>query len=300
MANAFNKPLVAIAITVLAALAAGQNTTPAPEFEVASIRAAQPPQPGTRFGRAGPSGGPGSNDPTRYNCQNCPLSLLVSQAYDLKRFQLNAPAWMDTERYDVNAKVPDKATKEQLRLMIQRLLAERFKLVVHHEPKEMTSYELVVGKNGPKLKETDPAAPPPEPPTPGPLPKDKDGFAIAPPGAMVIEMTNGEPRATLNAVGETMAQLANRLSNQLNKPVFDRTGLTGKYDFLLRFSPDIPQMGAPPPGAGGGPPPPPPPPDIGPGFIAAVQSQLGLKLESKKGPVDVLVVDHMEKTPTEN
>jgi uncharacterized protein (TIGR03435 family) len=290
--------------TVIAGLAAsGQAANPAPEFEVASVRPAPPPTPGRQFNFSGSTGGPGTRDLGTYNCRNCPLTVLVAQAYDRKGFEIIADRWMSDMRCDVTAKVPAGATKDQFRLMLQHLLAERFKLATHHESKEMDAYELVIGKNGPKLKESvdDPAAgPPPEPPPPGPLPKDKDGHVIVPAGATIFETTNGVPWARMNASKETMESFVARVSSFLRQPVFDATGLKGTYDFVLTWSPDLVGMGVPPPPPGGGEAPSAPLAPDGPTLFGAIQSQLGLKLESRKRQVDVLVLDHAEKVPTEN
>jgi uncharacterized protein (TIGR03435 family) len=213
------QPLLWIALVGL--VASGQAVAPKPEFEVASVRPAEPPPAGQRFVFSGSTGGPGTRDPNRYTCRNCPLTELVVQAFGLRRFQIRAEDWMNTSRYDVTAKVPDGATKDQFKMMLQRLLAERFKLATHHESREMDAYELVIGKNGPKFKESakesveDRAAvgPTPEPPPPGPLPKDKDGHVIVPPGATIFETTNGVPWARMNASKETMDSFVARLAS---------------------------------------------------------------------------------------
>jgi uncharacterized protein (TIGR03435 family) len=232
---------------------------------------------------------------------------LVTQAYDRKRFEVIADRWMDDTRYDVTAKVPAGATKDQFRLMLQRFLVDRFRLATHHESKEMSVYELVIGKDGPRFKESakesveSPTVATPEPPPPGPLPKDKDGHPVVPPGATIFETTNGVPWAHMNAKKETMDSFVARVSSFLRQPVFDATGLKGRYDFDLTWSPDLAGMGVPPPPpmAGVEAPSAPLAPD-GPTLFGAIQSQLGLKLESRKRQVDVLVLDHAEKVPTEN
>jgi uncharacterized protein (TIGR03435 family) len=283
----------------LAALAVSAQSV-GPEFEVASVRPVDPPPAGQRFVMTRTTGGPGTKDPNNYSCKNCSLTIMVQQAYDLQRFQLRPQQWMDDLRFDVIAKVPEGATKDQFKLMLQRLLAERFKLAAHHEPKEMDAFELVIGKGGPKLKESVDDAPVGEVPPPGPLPKDKDGLTMVPPGATIFETTNGVPWARLNASKETMQSFVGRLANYLRTPVFDATGLKGKYDFMLTWSPDLVGMGVPPaPPTSAGEPPPPLAPD-GPTLHAAVQSQLGLKLEPRKRQVDILMLDHAEKVPTEN
>jgi uncharacterized protein (TIGR03435 family) len=276
----------------------------------------------------GPSGGPGTKDPGRIDYPNMNLKNLLMTAYDVKNYQISGPSWLDTERFDITATLPPDSTKEQFRLMMQNLLAERFKLTIHRETKELPSYTLVVNKGGPKMQESAPAAaanetdgpPPLPPPPPGPPKMGPDGFPILPfpasgrPGMFTMMMPG---RARLTAQQQTMTDLANRLTAQMNRPVIDATGLTAKYDFTLTFSPEGMNgpmgpggpMGAaavrvPPPGGGGG-------GGSEPVFVpegeapalnifGAIQAQLGLKLEPKKGNVEVIVVDHMEKTPTEN
>ena len=128
------------------------------EFEVASIKPSPPPAPGMGI-VVGCRGGPGTNDPALYTCQNISLSNLVTVAYRIDYYQLSAPDWATMARFDLRAKVPEDTTKEQLALMIQGLLADRFRLVVHRESREIQRYELTVAKDGPKFKD---AAPPPQ------------------------------------------------------------------------------------------------------------------------------------------
>jgi uncharacterized protein (TIGR03435 family) len=206
--------------------------------------------------------------------------------------------------------VPEGTTKEQFRLMLQNLLAERFGLQAHHESKEMPIYALVVAKNGSKLKESAPAAVADEPQamatTASGRPKfelGKDGFPILPLGTGVsMIMMNG--RARSRWPGYTLKQLAVMLSGQVGKPVTDASGLTGKYDITLSWADDGARGGAgnPPAPADGGAFPVAGTPDADalPNIFAAIQEQLGLKLEAKKGMVDILVIDHVEKTPSDN
>jgi uncharacterized protein (TIGR03435 family) len=254
-------------------------------FEVASIRASAPPGNG-RF-NIGMKGGPGTRDPGRFICDLCNLSMLVTAAFDIKNFQLTGPSSLNTERFDVAATIADGATKEQFRMMLQNLLAERFKMTVHHEKKEMAVYELVVAKGGPKLKES----------VEEPAGRDEAG------NGPTMTFRFGGGASTYNAKGQTMEQLANMLANRVGKPVTDGTGLTGKYDYSLTFAMDVAGMMAkqgiavPPPSSGVVAPT--ADPDSGPTIFSAVQA-LGLKLEQKKGMVDIVVVDHIEKVPTEN
>lgn len=301
-------------------LAYAQAADPAASFEVASVKTGGPPTPqpgpngqGTMM-RSGCWGGPGSDDPGRYTCQSATLSSIVVSAYELKRYQYAFPASMSSTYFEVAAKVPAETTKEQFRLMKQNLLAERFKLAVHFEKKEMQVYELSIGKDGPKLKES---APEPEgqPDMPrrdlNKLQRDADGIPILPrrAGTASVLMMSGGPNGALiriQASAQTMEQIASQLSNLINKPVTDATGLTGKYEFTLTCAPPegsgfraVPA----PPGATDGaaaPAPAAPVVDGAPTIFAALQQQLGLKLEQKKGMVDFLIVDHAEKTPAEN
>jgi uncharacterized protein (TIGR03435 family) len=327
-------------------------------FEVASIKPAAPQSPG--MFRIGTYGGPGTPDPGQARFENVTQRMLLTQAYDVHEYQISGPAWLDSERYDIVAKVPKGANREQFRLMLQDLLANRFHLTLHHETKDLPRYELVVAKGGPKMKEAAPPSateqpatpdgpgappppgagfgPPPGPP-PGPRPGGvgagrppmelgKDGFPKLPPGAgrngIIMMMMPGRARLFSNA--QPMLQLVKTLSSQLGRTVIDKTGLTGVYDFTVDFDPasvsGMRGMIPPPPPGGGGPgggpgggggvgpvgvaggggqgPSANQPDSDAPGLIDALQQQLGLKLEQKKGPVDLLVVDHSEKIPVED
>jgi len=301
---------IAIFACALAFGQAAENLT----FEVASVKPAAPPESGGRMFMGG-RGGPGTPDPGRITWTNATLKILLTIAYDVKNYQVNGPAWIDTERYDIIAKVPDGATKEQVNVMWQNLLKERFGMVLHHESKEFQVSELVVAKGGAKLKETelDPNAPPlapPPPPSgpPGPPKLDKNGFPeMNGPGLMIMIQPGaaGGPVAHMGARAQPISGLATMLGNQLNRPVVDKTGLTGKYDFNLEYTPDmngLPGLPPPPPGLAGPAPAPPPTEASAPGsnLAAAIEQQLGLRLVSGKAKLDVVVVDKAEKTPSEN
>jgi uncharacterized protein (TIGR03435 family) len=311
----------------------GQTADKTLTFDAASVKPAALPTPDGR-GRImmqGPSGGPGTKDPGRIHYPYSSLRNLLMTAYDVKAFQIQGPQWLDTERFEVNATMPPDTTKEQFGVMLRNLLTERFKMTVHKESKELPMYSLVVAKNGPKLKESAPVAPAkedadsPPPPTP-PLPAQPkigpDGFPELPlpAGGRAGLFTMMMPgRARLIGQQQTMLDLTNRLTNQLSRPVSDATGLTAKYDFILTFSPEgMNGMLGPMPMGGVGmmaPAPPPPPPGGGgvsapgggmpeaetpPDIFRALKEQLGLALEAKKGPVEMIVIDHIEKTATEN
>jgi uncharacterized protein (TIGR03435 family) len=243
------------------------------QFEVASVK---PAAPGARGMRC--TGGPGTSDPGSLNCENYSLSYLVMMAYNLRSFQFTAPAWMDTARYDVAARIPRGTGRQAFELMQQRLLAERFGLRVHFEKKETTVYDLTVGKGGSKLKESqEPEAGQPE-----------TAWKPPPFGPPVRAM------ARVSHKGESSAELANFLANQLGQPVVDATGLGGRYDYELSFLMEPGGRAAGPVASNG------PEPEFGVGLIDAVRDQLGLRLEKKKGQAGILVVDHAEKVPTAN
>jgi uncharacterized protein (TIGR03435 family) len=227
---------------------------------------------------------------------------ILTNAYDVKPYQINGPAWLSNERYDFVVTLPVDTAKDQVKVMWQNLLAERFGLKLHHDSKEFAVDNLVVGKGGPKLKEskddTDTTA------LPGP-PKVNDKGEVSGPGLVtrIRVSPNGAANAHASAKAQSLAPLAVMLGNQLGRPVLDKTGLTGRYDFELDFTPDLKGLGAPPPPSGGGPALPGPVDavnDASPDLTTAVQQQLGLKLVSGKANLDVLTIDKIEKAPTAN
>ena len=278
----------------------GQSAGSRMEFEVASIKPTPPPD--GRGITVGCSGGPGTSDPGMIACENMSAPMLLSSAYEINYDQIKAPDWMVTPRFDIIARVPRGATKQQLAEMWQHLLIDRFKLVVHRETKIMAKYVLVVADGGPKFKEavegsTPRAAASDDPPRRrGPNKLDNQGFPVLERPGMIG--MNG--RIALYEPRMTMEQLARILSGQSGRPVMDNTGLKGQYAIRLYWASDTtggalspqPREAAPAPAA--------PEPNNGPALMLAVQQQLGLRLEAAKGPIDFPVVDHMEKSPTEN
>jgi uncharacterized protein (TIGR03435 family) len=232
-------------------------------FEVASIK----PLPG---GGPGPfSGGPGSNDPERVTYGGTRLDVLIQEAFHLEPYQISGPAWLKTEWYSLSAKLPANTTAEQYRQMMVNLLVERFGLAYHRVTKEFRGYEIVVAKGGPKLNPSAPLA--------------------AGERAMFRGSLDDAGRMHYVFAKTSMSLLTNRLSimMRMKVPVLDHTGITGRFDFTL----DVEQ----------------PPPDTvadvddnSNNISEAMQAQLGLKLNPVKLPVDVLVVDHVERMPTEN
>ncbi len=303
-------------------VAYGQTADKPPAFDAASVKPATPPTPDGRgmIMMSGPSGGPGTKDPGRIHYPYMTMKNILMNAYDVKTFQIVGPGWLDTERFDISATMPPDTTKEQFCAMLQNLLAERFKLAIHRETKELPMYSLVVAKGGPKMKEAaeipapkdDGDAAPPPPPLPMQPKIGADGFPVLPQlagrGGLFMIMMNG--RARFIGQQQTMQDLAKILTNQLSRPVTDATALKAKYDFTLTFSPEgmngpmgpLPPPPPPPGGGGGGGAPAAGLPEAEPllDIFGAVQAQLGLKLEPKKGPVEMIVIDHIEKTPTEN
>ncbi len=253
-----------------------------PAFEVASIRPSVR-QPNGRFGNYKDSGGPGTNDPGRMILENFDIRSLILKAYDLPLYRFVGSESLFDVRFDITATIPAGATKEQFLLMQQNLLATRLGLVVHREKKEMPLYELVVAKSGSKLKEAVPPGEPLEPPSfAGGIKKDDEGFPVLPPGHTMYAIYMD--RARLQGAAETMEHFAATLSSQLQSPVQDSTGLTGKYDFVLKWLPGNLRAED----------------DPGLSLESALPAQLGLTLRKTRGQVDVLVVDHVEKTATEN
>jgi uncharacterized protein (TIGR03435 family) len=233
-------------------------------------------------------GGPGSNDPTRVSIENYPLSSLVETAYNIRNYQLSGPDWLDEERFNIIARLPEGTTKEHYHLMMRNLLIDRFHLSAHFEQRQASGYRLVVVKGGPKLtpspgepKQSDGQAAPFKPTT------DREGYPELPPGRTPVMVVSGRyDRVRWRFVDESMDRFAESLADHVHQPVLNATGLKGKYDFEAYWSyaamrPD-------------------PPPDAGPSIFAALQEELGLKLQSDKIPVQTLIIDRIDKMPTEN
>jgi len=259
----------------------------AQKFEVASIKPSKADPHRVMIGMR-----PGG----RFTAEGASLKQLVSMAYNVRDHQIvGLPAWADSDRYDIDAKpegVSDaapsaapnsppnpaqmQAQQEKMRAMLRDMLEDRFSLKIHKDSKEMPIYALVVAKGGPKLEE----------------------YADAP-GASNQPNMMRMGRGQINANGVPIGLLVNQLAGMVGRSVIDKTGLTGRYNIKLTWSPDPGEGGAlrgPGPGPDG---PPPPSSDSGPSIFTALQEQLGLRLESQKGPVELIVVDKVEK-PTGN
>ena len=223
------------------------------EFEVASIKVNQ-------------TGSGGSNFPRLKNgalsAENVSLLMLLQAAYDLSAVRIVGPSWLDSDRYDVVGKSPQGVSDSELMPMLQALLKDRFRISDHREMKEMPIYEMIVVKDGLKMSAFDPTHPLVSPPN-----RNRGGAMIVGSG--------------------TMPQLAKMISGSAGRPVLDKTGLNGRYNYILSFTPLSAQAAESVSDS---------PPDL----FTAVQQQLGLKLESKKEPIEILVIDHAERAPAGN
>jgi uncharacterized protein (TIGR03435 family) len=246
-------------------IAAGSFALRGQEFEAASIKPSAPMGAGmVQMGMQMLPGG-------RISMASVTVKNLIQQAYGVREFQIvGGPSWMGSERYDITAKPEGAATQDQVKVMLQGLLADRFKLQFHRETKELPTYALVVAKGGPKFHASEVVTDP-----------DK------PRGTRMRMMGRGQ----FSLQGAPVAALANQLGQVLGRSVIDKTELTGNFDFELKWTPD---EGRPEMRVGGGEPA--PAADMtGPSIFTALQDQLGLKLESTKGPVQILVIDRAEK-----
>jgi uncharacterized protein (TIGR03435 family) len=230
-----------------------------PAFEVASVKPGNPNNPRVSYG-VDPGG--------RFTAINVTLKTLIGFAYDVGPHRTLGPGWIDSQKYDIEAKPdaafarnPDPGNSLQLRLMLQSLLEERFRLTFHTETREEQVYTLAIAKGGIKLVE----------PTDAEVKDPKRGIMPGPGG--------------VRGVAAPISNLTGLLSQQLGRLVIDRTGLTGKYDFELKWTPDTAYHVE---SNNDGPP-------DGPSLFTAVQEQLGLRLESAKAPVEFLAIDHVEK-----
>jgi uncharacterized protein (TIGR03435 family) len=299
-----SQPLPLLLLLAVSCAAYAQTAGAKFEFEVASIKLAPPPDP--RGSTMGWSGGANSNDPGMFRGQNLDLLNLITMAYSMTSFQVTAPDWMGTQKFDIDAKIPSGTTKDQFQAMLQNLLINRFKLAVHHESKQVAQYDLLLTKNGPKFKEAaaetapeNPNAPPPPDP-PKRFATDKDGCPVLPRGGYGMMTASRSGRYGWYEPKYSMEMLAGWLSVSLGKPVTDATGLKSRYEISLCWAADslsVAGAGAAPPGGS----PMASVPDAGGATLMnALQDQLGLRLEARKGPVDFLVVDHVERLPIGN
>jgi uncharacterized protein (TIGR03435 family) len=266
------KTFLLFLITVPATCIANAQKAPLqPKFEVASVKRTD-----QCF-----AGNP-SIDPGFVTLKGVPLKPVLMEAFKVKMEQIEGPSWLETDCFEISAKIPEGASRDQVPAMLQALLTERFKLVTHKEDRPRSGYALVVDKGGPKFKEDDPNA------------------NFMGPGRAGQMLYGASGHGILKGV-MTMATLASNLSRQGYGPVQNATGLTGKYDIDLTWTPDKafePRAGdatasaATPPGADI------PAPE--PNLLTALRESLGLKLERRNQQIEFVVIEHIERIPTEN
>ena len=243
-------------LLALAGFVAGQPST---AFEVASIK----------LNPAGINGGRVQFPPGgKFSGDNVPLDFLIQQAYDIHDYQLIGPSWLAVNRFVIQAEAADHAADTPaLKVMLQNLLAERFHLKLHRETRELPVFELVVDKGGLKIQplsavETEKYG-------------DRRGF--------------GWNRDGIIANNATFAIMAQALTREVGRPILDKTGVSNKFDFKVKYGQSLSRAdGGDGPAAGGD------------SIFSAIREQLGLRLDSRKAPVEVLVVDSCDKTATEN
>jgi uncharacterized protein (TIGR03435 family) len=228
-----------------AVLACGQ-----PAFEVASVKLTQHGRDANGTSRSSL----GNASPGSFVATNASMEECIRWAYDVKEYQISGPDWLNSDdaSYDIDAKAPAGASGREIQLMLRTLLAERFRLALHRETRMLPVYELVTGKNGPKLQAAGP--------------DEKRGIS--------------SQGGSVEASGVTMEFFAATLARYIGAPVFDKTGVAGAFDFGFEYALDGRD-------------------DTKPSIFTAVE-QLGLKLRAAKGPVEVLVIDHAERVPTDN
>jgi uncharacterized protein (TIGR03435 family) len=255
--------LALYAICTIAGLAADQ-----PRFEAASVK------------RTDQCGMGKSIDPSMIRLDGFPLKVVLAEAFNLKMDQIVGPSWLDADCFSISAKMPEGTTRDQVPAMLQALLIERFKLAAHKESHPSPGYALIVDKNGPKFKEADPNSP----------------------NAGQVRFISGSGASGLKG-SITMAFLARNISSRLHSPVEDLTGLRGKYDIDVSWAPDrtmeplgayAEESAAKHPGSADAP--------DGPtaDIFTAFRDSLGLRLERRKEQIEVLIIDHIERIPTEN
>lgn len=246
------RTLLAIGLTIFTQ---GRAKTTAPAFEVASVK------------RAAGGGPPGDiprnmdSSPGSFVMRNVPLRYALEWAYDLKDYEISGPDWINQEeRYDIIAKASGPATNDQMRPMLQTLLLERLKMKVHRETRVLPVYVLSPGKGPAKVKPVDPG-----------------GDAT---------LGGSGPKALFH--NQPISRFTFLLTRRMDRPVLDKTGLTGIYDFTVDLS-GLGFNGQPPQD-----------PNAGPSIFTSVQDDLNLRLEAQRAPIEILVIDQADKIPIEN
>jgi uncharacterized protein (TIGR03435 family) len=275
--------ILAVAIPVIVSAQAD----PDQRFEVATVRRVEIPANERGIPVFFPTGGIGTSDPTHIAYHGTWLRNLIEAAFGVRGDQITGPEWLNKERYDIVANIPDGATKEQFNIMLGNLLRDRFHLRLHMDSKVIPIYALRVAKNGPKFKETSRRADDATIARAGGL--DAQGFPILSPNytGMVSWPVPGQIFSTAQDV--PMADLARSLEQMAGRPVVDETGLSGHYDFKIHY--EWMRRATDPAGVA---------PDPVPSVFTAVEEQLGLKLESATHSFPQLIIDSIDREPTDN
>ncbi len=253
---------------ILSGLVYGQTTAKI-EFDAASLKPSGPQS--DRMER---------KDPEMYSYSGATLWDLLFEGWHLVDYeqQISGPGWLRNDSFDVMARFPRGTAEEDFRAMLRNLLIERFGLIVHTETRDLQVYALVVGRRGPRLTESTAGST-------APIPKGNDCFPPLPPGQPYIAARHSSGgRTCLAAQQEPIAVLVHMLRSHMDRPMVDRTGLTGKYDIALEFGRTLSEQSS---------------DTEQPDIFTAIQ-QLGLRLEKSKAPYEILVVDHVERRPLPN
>jgi uncharacterized protein (TIGR03435 family) len=251
------------------------------EFDAASVKTMAPNSP--MF--PAPTGGPGTTDPGLVTWSGTSLKWLLKTAYGVKLYQISGPEWLDFGRYAIVARVPEGATKEQVNLMWQNLLKNRLGVAIHHESRVLQGEAMTLTKGAAKLKKTDlPDSASQMPPQAG-LETGPDGQRRLPTSG--LQVAGDGAKRTILGRAQSLDDVAAWLSQVAGHPVIDETGLTGRYDFSAEFdlSPNGDGTNA---------------PCFSCAISIALQQELGVKLVKRAIQLDVIVVDHAERVPTEN
>src|ERR1039458_709177 len=250
-----------LSLLILARITSGQS------FEVGSVR------PSGAKSIRGSEGGPGSKDPTRYRFDRASLVDLITIAYRVEDFQVSSKLPLDRDEFDLEVRLPANATREDFHIMLRNLLAERFQMKLHIESREFPAFEMVAAKGGAKLG-TDAATR---------TASDADFPQLTPgrPGLIASNRISGGYMLTrIRGQQQPVSRLAEVLRTVEPRPVVDKTGLTGRYDFVMEFSSELPN-GTTDSAV----------PSDKPDLNTALREQLGLQLVARKLPFDVVVVE---------
>lgn len=275
-----------IFLIIVVAVGWGQVAADQTRFEAASVKLAKPGAGAIPIARM--QGGPGNGDPSHLSYESIPLINVITQAYKSERYQISGPKWLDDTRYDIAASLPPNSTADQCRLMLQNLLAERFKMSVHSESQQREGLALLQGPRSARLLSRDVSLPRVEPVKNG-VTVDADGFPIRPNDSDGLHMVYVAGNCRVRAKDVTMAEILEYVMRQLEVPIVNETGLTDRYSFVLTYRvrrlsnrSEISES------------------QTWPDLPAAIQSQLGLRLVRSKVSVKIIIIDHIDQAPVEN